>query len=624
MSAVTWDKGPLLVLAGPGSGKTRVLTCRIARTLDLTRDSKFRVLGLTFTNKAADEMRSRVNRMVPGLDRRFFLGTFHSFCADVLRQHGSILGINPNFNIYSRDSDLEAILDDAVEKAKPFSNLVTDNDKKTLPVIKRLKATLVAPENCRSVFRDAEMGERMAYVYPAYENELRRRNALDFDSLILDTSILFQKYPVFAKRYRAVYKYCCVDEFQDSNLAQYTLLHILADPTENSVFVVADDDQIIYQWNGASHERIIQFTRDYTPGLVQLPMVYRCPPEIVKLANNLIQHNFLRQRDKKPLEAFKKPSLLDSVIRLLSDFEDEDAEAEGVASDILQIHSKDFGSVVVLGRSKKLLQGMEVAFRKVGVPAFLSQRKDEFESIAFIWLHFFLHLVNDRQNEKHLTIVCSAFGRIADIPVDPSQVIAEAEATNRDYALGFYKMALTQVKSASSSCKAIVEEVGAFLRGGIDYVKFSGREIDNLKTVTSEKGEADVALFEEESLAWKSLAKEITDSIGPTATLDVFLQELDLRSKEPPPNQSAVILMTIHGAKGKEFSNVYLIGMVDDELPSFQAKRRGDESPEMEEERRNCFVAITRTLETLTLSYAETYRGWTKKPSRFLFEMGLR
>jgi len=172
--AAEWGEGPLLVLAGPGSGKTKALTCRIARMLESSRDKNFRILGLTFTNKAADEMRNRVTNFVPEQEGRLFFGTFHSFCADVLRQHGTHLGINPNFHIYSQDVDLQAVLNDAVENAKKVTDVVSDLDKKTLPVIQRLKSLLVFPEQCREVFKDKEFRERMAAVYPVglVEDEL--------------------------------------------------------------------------------------------------------------------------------------------------------------------------------------------------------------------------------------------------------------------------------------------------------------------------------------------------------------------------------------------------------------------------------------------------------------------
>ena len=360
---VLTDQLPLLLLAGPGSGKTRVLTCRIALTLKETIGKKFRVLGLTFTNKAADEMRSRVTTLIPEEQSRLFLGTFHSFCADILRQHGTHLGINPNYNIYSQKRDLEAVLNDAVEAAKKISEIISNLDKKLLPVIQRLKSRLIFPENCVGEFQDENIGERVAIIYPAYEAELAKRNALDFNSLILKTYQLFEKFPAFAKRYRTVYPYICIDEFQDTNRAQYNLIRALVKDENRNLFVVADDDQIIYQWNGASHKRIMQFMDDFSPKVVQLPMNYRCPPEIVKLANRLIQHNFHRATGKEPLEAFK-PSFGEGAVRLLPAYPNYDSEADGIAADIKNLHSGQFDSVVVLGRNRRLLEGVERSSEK--------------------------------------------------------------------------------------------------------------------------------------------------------------------------------------------------------------------------------------------------------------------
>jgi len=622
-----WDEGPLLVLAGPGSGKTRVLTCRIARILDSSRDKNFRVLGLTFTNKAADEMRSRVANLVPGQEGRLFLGTFHSFCADVLRQHGTHLGINPNFKIYSQDIDLQAVLNDAVEEAKKMSDVVSDLDKKALPVIQRLKSFLILPEHCREKFRDPEFGERIATVYPAYEAELSKRNALDFNSLILKAYQLFTKFPAFAKRYRTVYPYICLDEFQDTNHAQYSLIRAFTEDGHRDLFIVADDDQIIYQWNGASHKRLEEFLNDYSPKVIQLPMNYRCPPEIVELANNLIRHNFLRTADKKPLEAFRHSPGQD-VVRLLPCFPDFEAEADGIAKDIKKLHSGHLGSVVVLGRTRKLLEGAEHAMRSEGLPTVISQRKDEFRSTPFMWLHSILRLANDRQNQRDLEAVCGTFAQLTKLEIDPEDVVAQAQASDLGYLLHWIK--LVRQKTSNTPVGEVVDQISRYLGESRDFQTFSRIALDWFSKLVQAQQQADsdptaevFARYEEERSVWEELMREITRSLGHELTLEAFLQELQMHSKEPIPKPDTVILMTIHGAKGKEFEHVYLIGLVEDELPSFQSKQKGNNSPEMEEERRNCFVAITRTIKTLTLSYAERYRGWPKESSRFLFEMGL-
>ncbi len=627
--AAGWDVGPMLVLAGPGSGKTRVLTCRVAHILDSSPDKHFRILALTFTNKAADEMRGRITNFVPGLEERLFLNTFHSFCADVLRQHGTHLNINPNFHIYSQDADLLAVLNDAVEEAKKTSDVVSDRDKKTLPVIKRLKSLLVLPENCHEVFEDSEFQERMSVVYPGYEAELTKRNALDFDSLILKTYQLFTKFPAFAKRYRIVYPYICIDEFQDTNHAQYALIRALTEDQHKNIFVVADDDQIIYQWNGASHKRIVEFRNDYSAEVLQLPVVFRCPPKIVALANNLIRHNFLRTSDKKPLEAFhSSPGSDKDTVRLLSVFPDFEAEAIGIASDIKERHSAHLSSVVVLGRNRRLLQGVERALQREGLPAVISQRKDQFESTPFVWLHSILRLANDRQNRDHLEAVCGSFAQLTEVEVDFEDVVQQAQGSNLGYLQHWIK--IVRQKSPNASLKEVINQASRHLGEGRDFREFSRLALDWFSKLSQAHKQSNndpntevFTRYEEERSVWEGLMREITESLGPEITLEAFLQELQMHSKEPSPKPNTVLLMTIHGAKGKEFEHVYLVGLVDDELPSFQSKQKGDNSPEMEEERRNCFVAITRTIETLTLSYAQKYRGWSKKPSRFLFEMGL-
>ena len=629
--AADWNESPLLVLAGPGSGKTRVLTCRIARILDTSRKLSFRILGLTFTNKAADEMRSRVAALVPGLENRLFLGTFHSFCASVLRQHGTHLHIQPNFKIYAQDADLQAILDDAVDEAERISSLVSDLDRKTLPVIKRLKADLVLPTNARNALPSRDLDEttatRMAVVYEAYEAELAKRNALDFNSLILKTLELFEKFPAFAKHYRKVYEYICIDEFQDTNLAQYKLIRSLTADEHRNLFVVADDDQIIYQWNGASHKRLEQFRRDYAPRVIQLPMNYRCPPEIVDLANSLIQHNLFRSAEKKPLE---KCRLCDeeSACRIIGPFPDNDDEAQGVAEDIRKLHSACLDSVVVLARNRRLLQGIQTALAEEGIPAVIAQRKDEFESTPIVWLHSCLRLASDRHERNYLEAVCGTFQQLTGEQIDLEHVVTSAEACHEDFFTHW--IAILQKRPLSADLADMVQTLVNHLQKKKDFmafISFSFEWFDRLVAGQSssqiEIGREVFARYHEEKAVWKELTKEITDSLGLDVSLAAFIQEMQLRSKEPQPTPGTVKLFTIHSAKGKEFDHVYLIGLVEDELPSFQSIRKGDRSPEMEEERRNCFVAITRTIKTLTLSYAQEYRGWSKQPSRFLYEMGI-
>lgn len=621
-----WTEGPVLILAGPGSGKTRVLTCRIARLLESTEADNFRILGLTFTNKAADEMRTRLASMVPGYEHRLFLGTFHSFCAEILRQHGSHIGIRPNFAIYSQTEDLESILNDAVNEAKKKYEILSDMDKKTLPVIHRLKSLLIFPDKCRDAFQDRDFADRMTIVYPAYEKELSKHNALDFDSLILRCYELFVRYPAFAKRYRTVYSYICVDEFQDTNNAQYELLKSILGEEHNNIFVVADDDQIIYQWNGASHKRIEEYVEDYKPTIIQLPVNYRCPAEIVDLANNLIKYNFLRSENKVPLISFIGSAGSDTV-RLFPAFKDEEEESTGIASDIKLRHTNCLDNVVVIARNRRLLYRVEKALKEAGIAATIAQRKDNFESTPIKWLHSVLKLANNQQDRKILEAVCGTFKQLTGAEIDESEVEVEANASDQT----LFRLWIKHAEKASldKAGRRVIMSAANHLGGGGDFITFCDEAFNWYEMLTNlddaaQEGNAELySLYSEERAVWNELIREMSANFSRAMSLEAFLQELQMRSKESPSKRNVVRLFTIHSSKGKEFDYVYLVGLVEDELPSFQSIKRGDKSPEMEEERRNCFVAITRTSRSLTLSYANYYNGWKKRPSRFLYEMGL-
>jgi DNA helicase-2/ATP-dependent DNA helicase PcrA len=355
-------------------------------------------------------------------------------------------------------------------------------------------------------------------------------------------------------------------------------------------------------------------------------MNYRCPPEVVEIANNLISNNFLRTPNKKPLQAFR-PSTGPNTVRLLPCFRDQVDEVEEIARDIRKLHAKHLGTVVILGRNRKLLDTAEAALRDEGLPAVISQRKDEFESSPLLWLHSMLRLASDKQDQKSLEAVCGSFAQLTGIEIDPSDVLSESLSSNLGYLQDWIK--LVRKRPLSPLIKEGIDKSNLYLGAGKDFQSFSKFALDwfsKLAKAQQDLEDSDIEVFaryQEEKRVWDNLVREISSSLGTDITLEAFLQELQLHSKEPLPEPDTIMLMTIHGVKGKEFDHVYVIGVVEDELPSFQSKKKGDESPEMEEERRNCYVAITRTIKTLTLSYAEYYRGWKKEPSRFLEECGL-
>jgi DNA helicase-2/ATP-dependent DNA helicase PcrA len=312
--AVEWTAGPLLVLAGPGSGKTRVLTIRIARILAESRGKPFRVLGLTFTNKAADEMRERLTALAPEGAERALLTTFHAFCADVLRQHGSHLGVRPDFTILNQEADQIAVLAEVVRRVAPDAANPGKVAEDYLPPVRSCLEAFARPDDIPSRFKNPQYGTNVRLLYEGYRQELATRNALDFPSLLLLTHELLAAKPAVARQLRIIYPHVCVDEFQDTNLAQYTVLRQVIGDRPANLFVVADDDQIIYEWNGASPERLRQIRTDYGMEVIQLPTNYRCPYAVIDLANNLIGHNLDRSPESLVEDVYVEVLILRGLV----------------------------------------------------------------------------------------------------------------------------------------------------------------------------------------------------------------------------------------------------------------------------------------------------------------------
>ncbi|WP_169704439.1 ATP-dependent helicase [Candidatus Kuenenia stuttgartensis] len=626
--AVLWDKGPLLVLAGPGSGKTSVLTHRIARILEQSKGQHFRILALTFTNKAAAEVRGRVEKLVPGELSRVRLTTFHSYAAELLQQHGNHLSFRPDFQILSNDADREALLDDVLGRLrKDMAYSLPDHFKaaQLLPAVTRLLEQCIPPDQAAVVLQQANVENAipLARVYAAYREALHLTNSLDFPSLIAESLDLLDKYPFLVKHIRKVYKHILIDEFQDTNHSQYRILSLIAQPDPSTLFVVADDDQIIYQWNGASPERIKALRDDFGVSELQLPENYRCPPLVIELANALIEKNLNRSAGKKPLKAVKQGEGGD-VVRVFR-FDDVDGEAEWIAQDIAKKTPQLRTDCAVLARTKKLL---DLAGRKLegaGVPVYYAARKDEFKSAPLRMLHAILRLVNSTEDKQSLARLSKAFYELEGISIELAPVLSRASADGKD----LLRCWLDEVKRRD----ALEEETLRLLETGIkpllnslNYRDFADKLLKWAEACqqTSRPDENAFNEFDEEREVWKLLLAEITKKFdGEDVSLHQLLHELDLTSKTLPKPPEAVPCFTIHASKGMEFGQVYLMGLVEDQLPSWAAVKKGDNSLEMQEERRNCFVAITRAQESLTLTFSAQVFGWPKQPSRFLSEMGI-
>lgn len=626
--AVMWDKGPLLVLAGPGSGKTRVLTYRIARILEESEGQHFRVLALTFTNKAAAEMRGRVEELMPGELGRVRLTTFHSYAAELLQQHGNHLEFRPDFQILSNNADREALLDDVLgQLRKDLAYTLPDHFKaaQLLPAVTRLLERCVSPDQVEMLLQqgNVENAVPLARVYTAYRDALRRTNSLDFPSLIAESLDLLSKFPFLVKHIRKVFKHILVDEFQDTNHSQYRILSLIARPDPSTLFVVADDDQIIYQWNGANPKRIQALRDDFGVSELQLPENYRCPPLVIELANALIERNLNRSAGKKPLKAVKQGDSGD-VLRIYH-FNSVDEEAVWIAQDISQRNKKERVNCAVLARTKKLLDLAGRKLEEAGVPVYFAARKDEFKSAPLRMLHAILRLVNSREDKQSLARLSKAFYELEGISIELAPVLSRASADDKDLLRSW----LDEVKHRNvleERTRHLLEADIKPLLNSLNYRVFADKlfEWAEARQASTQPDENAFNEFEEEREVWKILLAEITKKFeGEDVSLHQLLHELDLTSKTPPKALEAVPCFTIHASKGMEFEHVYLMGMVEDQLPSWAAVKKGDNSLEMQEERRNCFVAITRAQESLTMTFSAQVFGWAKQPSRFLREMGI-
>jgi DNA helicase-2/ATP-dependent DNA helicase PcrA len=454
----------------------------------------------------------------------------------------------------------------------------------------------------------------VARVYEVYERALREHNIMDFNGMILDACRLAHKIPAVAARIRQSYPYWLIDEFQDTTPAQYRLIRFLAGDDFKNVFAVADDDQIIYQWAGASYRQLTLFQQHFAPALIQLVENHRCPPEIVDAANNLISHNAQRTPGKDRLVSTlpaKGPA-----IRLRTSGTDSD-EAEALAEELANAPAKLWGETAVLGRTRAILQPFLHALRKRSVAASIATRRDRFVSPQFVWLQACLDQALRPTDKQVFKGMAGAANRISGMELDAAILAAEADSSGKTYLEHWATV-------AGHSDNAVLCRLGEFgsslVRSRAGWQKTMSAALAWLPTTVDVPDDV-VSDVEEDKAAWEVAMRAIRAEKGGPPDLDELLQGIALRPKEPPVNPESVRLLTIHSAKGLQFRFVWLVGLVESILPAWQSLKPEASPAEMEEERRNCFVAITRTQEQLTLSYAHTYRGWAHPASRFIAEM---
>lgn len=615
--AVTHVDGPLLILAGPGSGKTRVVTHRIAYLIE-KGVRPYEIVALTFTNKAAEEMNTRLSVLAPG--QKIWAGTFHAFCARLLRQHASLVGLQSNFSIYDIDEQKKAIKQ-AIERND--SQLGRHSADQIRQEISRAKNNLVAPDDYPSYGGDG-LQFITAEVYPSYQQVLLESNAVDFDDLLMHSALLLKANPELRSSLDERFRYILVDEYQDTNFAQYALAHALSIDYPN-LSVTGDPDQSIYGWRGATIKNILGFERDFPEvNVVRLEQNYRSTKNILKVADQLISHNTQRKRKELFTENEEgKP------VELLA-YPDESMEAESIAERIataLSDQDRQPNEFAILYRTNAHSRQVERALRLRGIPYQVVKGTEFYQRKEIKDVLAYLMLINNPQHNV-------AFERIVNVP--PRKIGKVTLDRVRQYAWEHHIPFLQAAREAGQIPSVQKRTVGSLKR----FVELMdrltaqqdlpiGNLIDQILLETGYREhlqleDTDEADDRQENLDELVNAAAEYAARNEEADLDSFLQQVALVADTDAweGEQQRVTLMTLHAAKGLEFPTVFIIGLEEGTLPHQRSK---DVPEQVEEERRLLFVGITRAEKELVLSLAKNRmrqgRPWPTVPSSFLMEL---
>jgi DNA helicase-2/ATP-dependent DNA helicase PcrA len=615
--AIACDQWPQLVFAGAGSGKTRVLTAKIAYLIEHERVFPGNIFAATFTNKAAREMRERIEGLIGASCDGLWMGTFHSLCARILRREARFLGFSPAFTIYDTDDSLSQIKH--VMKALEL-------DERTIPPRRLLKSISDFKNNCtRPQDLDAAgvpfYQREIVRAYEMYQKHLQQQNAMDFDDLLTNTVVLFRSNPEVLQRYRDQFKYILVDEYQDTNTSQFQLIKALGQQ-HGRLFVVGDDDQSIYGWRGARIENILSFEKNFESAKVfKLEQNYRSTPQILDFANAAISCNVNRAQ-KKLWTACPKG---DNV--KLTAYVDDRQEAEGVADAITGLQRKGvkLGSMAILYRTNAQSRVFEDALRKRKLPYILVggisfyERKEIKDCIAYLRL-----LVNPKDNvacDRILNVPARGLG-----PKAREMLVGLAREQRRSM--------LEVILSEDASQLGVrgqkgFEDLRTIFSLLIDLKNTNTSAANLLSEMLTVTGYLD-ALQAEESEEANDRVENINELVNTVAAwskdnpgkpLELFLEEVSLVADIDSWKEAddAVNCMTLHCAKGLEFEVVFLVGLEDGLLPS---RQNFDDAYLLEEECRLLYVGVTRAMKTLECSYAhQRWRFGSIMPmeqSRFL------
>ncbi len=623
--AVFHTEGPLLILAGAGSGKTRVLTHRIAYLIDEKGVNPWNILAITFTNKAAGEMRERVDRIVGFGSESIWVSTFHSTCVRILRRHIERLGYSTNFTIYDTD-DQKTLMKDVCKLLQIDTKML--KERTLLSAISSAKNECITAQEYELNAVGDYTKQRIAQVYKEYEKQMRANNALDFDDLLLKTVQLFRSQPDILEYYQERFRYIMVDEYQDTNTVQFQMIRLLAAKYQN-LCVVGDDDQSIYKFRGANIQNILNFEQEFEQAhVIKLEQNYRSTDTILKAANAVISNNLGRK--SKSLWTDKGEG--DKI--QMQQFDDAFEEANYVAANIakhVREGERSYKDHAVLYRTNAQSRLFEERFVQANIPYKVIGGVNFYARKEIKDLLAYLKTVDNGQDDL-------AVRRIINVPKRGIGLttINRVQENAMEREVPFYEALRTadlipgvgRAASKIESFVALIEHfkdtaktasVSDLMQEILDYTGYQ----EYLK----EEGEEEAAARQEnidELLSKIAAYEESCEEEMPT--LSGFLEEValvaDIDSLEEESDY--VVLMTLHSAKGLEFPEVYLTGMEDGIFPSYMTIT-ADDPTEVEEERRLCYVGITRAEENLTMTCARRrmIRGETQynKMSRFLKEV---
>lgn len=636
--AVTTVEGPVMVIAGAGSGKTKALTHRIAYMIQ-EGINPFSIMALTFTNKAAKEMKDRIMKLVdPHAARNVWMGTFHSIFARILRIEAQHLGFTPDFTIYDTDDSKQLI--NAILKERELDTKAYPA-KYILHRISMAKSALYTPEDYCNNFDIQQQDLRankplIGEIFKTYNNRLQRANAMDFDDILFYTNVLLRDFPEILYKYQQRFEYILVDEYQDTNYAQYLIIRRIAAMREN-ICVVGDDAQSIYGFRGANIQNILNFKNDYPEQrLIRLEQNYRSTKTIVNAANSVIDHN--KDQIKKKVWSDKEEGELITVLRATSDNEEGTLVANSIFGYKMsrQLNNKDFA---ILYRTNSQSRSIEEALRKQDIRYRIYgglsfyDRKEVKDLLAY-----FRVVINPHDEQALLRIINYPARGIGKTTIERLMVVAderqkgiwdvissEEEPMPKDFNSGTVNKLrnfATMIKSFQTLLnKQNAIELAKHICNTVGIIK-------DLKEDDTPEGLARVQNIEELLNAIMEFSdKQVDEVTGEQneVTLNKFMEDVALltdQDKKDDEDDDYVTLMTIHSAKGLEFPYVYIVGLEENLFPGIQSLSTRED---LEEERRLFYVALTRAETKLVLSYAESRYRWgnltLSEPSRFIEEI---